>query len=268
LEALGFTDDDENEDEDSEQDFAIRSLVEGDASLLQQQYMMRYFKLDDLEEILEQIEETDSSVIDSAPTIVRESLLFPYEAGLTFVTALHADGGWPAVDAAYANPPLSTEQIIHPERYPDDVPQIIALPPLTETLGTGWRLVYEDVFGEFQIQIHLEVRVLVPEAEIAAEGWGGDRFAVYWREDESAFVLAWHLAWDTTTDADEFFDTYTQFSEDRFGSAPARQENKGRLWWSGDDALLLARNDQDETLIIIAPDEATLEAVHTLFPDF
>jgi hypothetical protein len=268
LEALGFADEQESEDEDSEQDFAIRSLVEGDATLLWQHYMIKHLNMDDVQEIFDQIEETDSSVIDSAPVIVRESLLFPYEAGLTFVTALHADGGWAAVDAAYANPPVSTEQIIHPERYPDDVPQIVTLPALTDTLGAGWRLVDEDVFGEFQLKIYLELHVDPPEVEIAAEGWDGDRFAVHWREDESAFVLVWRLAWDTPADAAEFFDSYVQFAEDRFGSGPARREGEDRLWWSGDDALLLAQNNQAETLIIIAPDEGTLEALHGLFLDF
>jgi hypothetical protein len=268
LEALGFADEEESEEEDSEGDFAIRSLVEGDASLLQQQYMIKHFNMDDVQEIFDQIEEVGSSVIDSAPAIVRESLLFPYEAGLTFVTALHADGGWAAVDAAYANPPVSTEQIIHPERYPDDVPQIISLPALTDTLGAGWRLVEEDVFGEFQLQIYLENRIDPTQVELAAEGWDGDRFAVHWREDESAFALVWRLAWDSPAEAAEFFDTYVQFAEDRFGRGPVRREGENQLWWSGDDTLLLAQNDQAETLIIIAPDEETLAGLYELFPEF
>ena len=172
------------------------------------------------------------------------------------------------MDAAYANLPVSTEQIIHPERYPDDVPQIVTLPPLTDTLGAGWRLVDENVLGEFGLQQVLQVGTSQEDAEIASEGWGGDRYAVHWRDDESAFVLVARLAWDTPADADEFLDAYGRFAEDRFGTAPARSEGNSRRWWFGDDALLLARNDQDETLIIIAPDEMMLDAVHALFPDF
>jgi hypothetical protein len=268
LQALGFTDETEDEDEDSEAQFAIRSLVEGDASLLMQQYAIKYFELKDLQEILTQSEALDSSVLDAAPKVVRESLMFPYDAGLVFVKTLFDDGGWGAVDAAYADPPLSTEQILHPERYPDDVPQVITLPPLTDTLGSGWRLVDEDVLGEFGLGLYLDVHLAASDAEAAAEGWGGDRYAVYWRDDESAFALALRLAWDTSADAEEFFQDYAQFAEDRFGSGPVRSAGEDRLWWSGDDALLLAQNGQDETLILIAPDEATLDALEALFPDF
>jgi hypothetical protein len=265
LEALGFTDE---ESEDSERDFAIQCLAEGDAMLLEQHYMIRYFDADDLNEMFDQIDEVETSVLDTAPTVVRESLMFPYEAGLSFVTRLYADGGWPAVDAAYANPPLSTEQILHPDRYPDDVPQRVTLPPLTDTLGSGWRMVDTDVVGEFQLRLYLDVHADSSEAETAAEGWDGDRYAVHWREDESGFVLVLRLAWDTPADADEFFVTYARFARDRFGHGPTRSEGDARWWWLGDDALLLARNSQDESLVIIAPDEATLEAVRGLFSEF
>lgn len=268
LQALGFTDDDGGEDEDSERQFAIRSMVEGDASLLSQQYLLQFFDLEDMREVLDQTAESDSSVLDSAPAVIRESLLFPYSAGLTFVSALFQDGGWSAVDAAYANPPLSSEQILHPERYPDDVPQIVNLPPLTDTLGTGWHLVDEDVMGEFGLQLYLGVHVSSSDTRNAAEGWDGDRYAVHWREDESAFVLVVRLAWDTPADAAEFFDIYVQFAESRFGSGPTRKEGEARLWWIGDDLLLLARNSADETLILFAPDEPTLDAVHALFQGF
>ncbi len=93
LEALGFTDEEEEKEEDGEQNFATRCLVEGDAVLLQQQYLFNHFEVEDLQEMLEQIEEVDSSVLDSAPVIVQQSLMFPYEAGLTFVTSLYAEGG-------------------------------------------------------------------------------------------------------------------------------------------------------------------------------
>jgi hypothetical protein len=267
LETLGFTDE-EDEDEDSERDFAARCLAEGDAMLLEQYYMMRHFDAGDVAEMFDQMDEVETSVLDTAPTIVYESLMFPYEAGFLFVTQLYADGGWPAVDAAYANPPLSTEQILHPERYPDDVPQVVTLPPLTDTLGAGWRMVDTDVMGEFQLKLYLDVHAGSSEAEAAAEGWDGDRYAVHWREDESGFVLVLRLAWDTPTDAAEFFDTYARFAGDRFGGEPARSESDARWWWLGDDALLLAQNSRDESLVIIAPDEATLEAVRGLFPEF
>lgn len=255
-------------DEDSEQQIAFLSLVEGDATLLMQQYAIQHFSADDIQEVLSESATFETGVLDSAPEIVQQSLLFPYEKGLAFAMTLFAKGGWEAVDAAYANPPLSTEQIIHPDHYPYDVPDIVSLPALTDTLGAGWRLVDEDVMGEFALELYLKNHVDSDAAKTAAEGWGGDRYAVHWRDDESGFVLALRSAWDSASDAAEFFDTYTQFAEGRFGNGPTRREADARLVWLGDDALLLARNAQDETLVLIAPDEDTLNAVLTLFPDF
>jgi hypothetical protein len=267
LQALGFTDDADTSEEDTEKDLAVRSLVEGDASLLMQQYALQHLSAEDLQDVVRQSAEIDTDVLDTAPAIVRESLLFPYQAGLPFVLALFADDGWPAVDAAYLNPPVSTEQILHPDRYPDDVPQVVTLPPLTDTLGSGWRLVDEDVLGEFGLQQYLQVHLEADEAEMAAEGWGGDRYAVHWRDDDSAFVMVTRLVWDSADEADEFVEAYVQFAEERFGSGSTRSEGQNRLW-IGDDALLLARDDQDAVLIIVAPDEPTLDEVRALFSGF
>ena len=57
---------------------------------------------------------------DAAPAVIRQSMLFPYEQGLRFVRTLYAQGGWDAVNDAYRDPPRSTEQLLHPERYLGD----------------------------------------------------------------------------------------------------------------------------------------------------
>ena len=44
-------------------------------------------------------------------------------------------------------------------------------------------------------------------ASEAADGWGGDT-AVIASGPEDAFAVAWRLAWDEASDADEFVDAY------------------------------------------------------------
>ena len=56
------------------------------------------------------------------PEILRRQLEFPYLEGQVFVTTLLGQGGWDSVDAAWDELPASTEQILHPERYPSDAP--------------------------------------------------------------------------------------------------------------------------------------------------
>ena len=54
--------------------------------------------------------------LSEIPRALRELLVFPYREGARFVAAVHGDGGWESVDAAYSDPPLSTEHILHPRQ--------------------------------------------------------------------------------------------------------------------------------------------------------
>jgi hypothetical protein len=259
LEALGLRDD-ADEVYDDEYLSAIQALVEGDASLTQRRFMSTYYSADDMATLMQESLKVDSSVLDAVPDVLRESLFFPYNYGEVFVRALYDEGGQAAVDAAFANPPVSTEQILHPERYQSgDAPQIVSLSPLTDTLGPGWRLVYEEVWGEFSTRYYLAQQIAQDEAEAAAEGWGGDRYAVHYRESDGGSVLAWRIVWDTPADAEEFVDAYVTFADKRSGHA-ADVTGGARSCWAGDDYLCLAWGPA-ETLVVLAPDQAIVESV-------
>lgn len=129
---------------------------------------------------------------DGVPPIVRRSLIAPYRDGLLFVQALRRKGGWPLVNAAFEEPPASTEQILHVERYfereaPVDVP--VLRPP-----GAGYEKLLSDVWGEQSVRLLFEESVPRSEAAVSASGWGGDRIAVFARKDER--ILTWNLTLD------------------------------------------------------------------------
>jgi hypothetical protein len=259
LEALGLRDD-ADEVYDDEYLGAIQALIEGDASLTQRRFMDTHYSPDDITTLVQESLEVDTTVLSAVPDVLRESLFFPYNYGEVFVRALYDEGGQAAVDAAFANPPVSTEHILHPERYQSgDMPQVVSLPPLTDTLGADWRLVYEEVWGEFSTRYYLAQQIPQDEAETAAEGWGGDRYAVHYRESDGGFVLAWRIAWDTPADTEEFVDAYVTFAGERFGHA-ADVTDGARSCWAGDDYLCLAWGPA-ATLIVLAPNQATVESV-------
>ena len=58
-----------------------------------------------------------TKILDAMPDILKETLLFPYTSGLNMVLAAQTSGGWPAVNAMFARPPASTEQVLHPDKY-------------------------------------------------------------------------------------------------------------------------------------------------------
>jgi hypothetical protein len=260
LEALGLRDDADKVYDDDHL-AAIQALVEGDATLLTQQFLEAHYTPDEMMELLEEMEGIETPVFDAAPEVLSDGLMFPYTHGLIFAQALYDEGGWAAVDRGYADPPRSTEHILHPERYlAGDEPQVVSMPPLTDTLGAGWRQVEANVAGEYFLRYYLAQQLRSREAKAAAEGWGGDRYAVHYRASDGALVLALRVAWDTPADAEEFVDGYAAYAEARFGHAADVTEG-ARLCWAGDtDTLCLAWRPADTT-VVLGSDEATVESL-------
>jgi len=271
LEALGLGSRETGRDDDQLR--AIQALVEGDASLAMQRYMQSNFTAGDILGLFGSTMSVNQQVFNRTPAYLRHSLTFPYEQGLIFALSRYQEGGWPAVDATYARLPQSTEQILHPERYPGDVPRIVSLPPLTGTLGSGWRLVDENVLGEFTLSAYLDVYLIQSQAAQAAAGWGGDRYAVYRNADTGQTLMVLLVAWDDSAEESEFAAAYQEYALERLKDVLPRTEEPGRTWWVGKkDALLLARSSapgaRPYTLIILAPDEKTAQQVLRALPDF
>ncbi len=158
------------------------------------------------------------SALSKAPAIFRESLVFPYFAGMRFIVMARSGRTWAEVDEIYENPPVSTEQIIHPERYfAGDEP--VHLSFRAEPALPGYRKIYDSVLGEFQILQFLkahEPQGISPAK--AAEGWDGDRVLAFEREDGSvALVLL--TAWDEIAEAEEFYRGLVQISQQRYPDA-------------------------------------------------
>ena len=185
------------------------AVVEGDATLLMSLWMTRDLQPSEMGDLLKG-DPAAQAQLEQIPAILRETLLFPYTSGFGFVMNRWTAGGWPAVDAAYANLPVSTEQILHPEKYASgEQPASVSLdgPALARALGPAWKAAPTDTFGEFQLRVWLAARnsddAPVPSASDAAAGWGGDRLVLL-DGPSGAWAFAMVTAWDTAADAAEF----------------------------------------------------------------
>ncbi len=200
-------------------DLAKVAVVEGDATLI----MMDFFvqgsleNLPGLEESMADLFGDPRQTMDSAagipgtaelaaaPAWFQDTLLSSYFQGFQFCLSARRTGGQALLDKAFStDPPRSTEQILHPEKWHTrrDDPVVISWPDLTPALP-GWTRASEGQLGELSIRtllrgaLHKEEKVTQ-----AAAGWGGDRFAVYQKDGRR--LLVWITEWDTGRDAREF----------------------------------------------------------------
>lgn len=183
------------------------ALVEGDATLVMSYWVQQHLTPAELSDMMRASSDPEQlRLLGEMPAILRDPLLFPYTTGLQFALGLQAPGGWQAVDAAFRNPPASTEQVMHPEKYAaHEAPIDVSLPAdLAARLGSGWKTGMTDTFGEFQMGIWLrQGGGNATLATNAAAGWGGDRITLL-DGPSGAWAIAWKTAWDSNRDAAEF----------------------------------------------------------------
>jgi hypothetical protein len=145
---------------------------------------------------------TGGSGLPDAPAFVTALQLWPYEEGLRFVSDLEARGGTALVDRALRQLPVSTEQILHPGRWPADRPTPVDVADLAPALGPGWRDLDVMVVGEAWLQELLDLRLDPSSAERAAAGWDGGLYRA-WTDGEDVGVVL-RTVWDSEEDAQTF----------------------------------------------------------------
>jgi len=177
----------------------------------------------------------------ASPHVLQASLSAPYADGFAFVQRERRRGGWAAVDAALLSPPVSTEQLLHADKYAQREPPIAVPAPTFATLGAGFRAVDDDVMGEEGLRLMLEEWTSGVTAEKGAAGWGGDRYVLVRRVDGDgvrSLAVGWHAVMDTERDAVELAEILAA----RFGPKCRERAALGPLAWRrrGRDVVLAA----------------------------
>jgi tetratricopeptide (TPR) repeat protein len=249
---------------------ALQALMEGDASLVMVEYAYRHlFEMSfDRTDLLQAIQQVEQGEYQDAPSVVRQTAWFPYQQGVVFAAALVEQGGWAQLDQALRNPPQTTEQVMHPDKY---LAGEVGSPPevgnLLGVLGAGWEETSRDVLGELFIRVYLERELGSEEALMAGEGWEGDRAVLLLNEaqDQHAFVL--RISWDSEPNADEFLLFYSSFMQRSGAGRGITGDPRYRRWQTGDQVTCLIRQ-REETLLVIASDAETADLVVGEFPGF
>lgn len=205
------------------------AVVEGAAIGGMFDYMLRELKLSvrelpDMESIMQRefgASFSQSPQLASAPMYIRDTVMFPYFAGTTFLQkVLRADSGWEEFHKrVFGNPPVSTQQILHPELYLAGVaPRPVSLPDLTAALPKGYRRLDENLVGEFGLRGILKQYLGKERAEQHSRAWAGDRYAIYEDEASKEVALLFRLRLESVEAAARFFGQYSEVLEQKYSA--------------------------------------------------
>jgi hypothetical protein len=251
--------------DNSDRDLAISALLEGDALIMEEIFQQHALTRAEREEKQRQERALGGSLnLDRLPLVVVEETYFPYVAGPRFlVNVIGADalrevlatgvGYGPRVEPLFRNPPRSSAQILHPEKYLQGVEPIpVRFPDLAAALGEGWQQLRKDLLGEIDHRVLIHQYSNRETGERAAQGWAGDAFALLSNGPEVAVAVRSH--WDTPGDAAKWYQAYLQLMRARYSNQLQVVEQRAdRIAWQTPDGAQVLRLAGTTTDLLIAP---------------
>ena len=155
-----------------------------------------------------------SPTLKQAPPFMKDALVFPYFAGLTFSVGVLKPSGWSGFPVVFSKPPISTQQIMHPALYlSGKTPRVVSLPPLEKLLGSDWAKLEENAMGEFGWKEVLKQFLGDDRAKPLASAWDGDRYSVYEKKQSKQLVLLSRLHLSGDEQMARFFGQYSEALE-------------------------------------------------------
>ncbi len=191
---------DERADEASD---SFLALVEGSAVVVESRFLDSLPP--DRRRVAEAGEESAAEAAGDVPEVIDALFGYPYRDGPAFVAQVLQLGGQARLDAALVDPPTTSEQILHPDRFlAGEGPRPVARP------RADGRVEDSGVLGERVLELVLARATDPATGRRAAEGWGGDRYVVWSAGGRTC--LRWNLVMDTATDTAELVSALRAFT--------------------------------------------------------
>jgi len=200
---------------DDESALAFQALVEGSASLVESRY---FASLPADARRQADIEADPVPSGQDVPRVFEALLSFPYLAGESFVDSVIRNEGRERLDRAFAAPPTSSKEILHPERFlAGERPRPVRIPP------SDRRAVDGGVLGELVLRLVLQSSIDRASATRAADGWGGDRY-VAWDDRDGRLCVRVDVVVVSPADRSELLDALRRWAQRHPGAAVADGE--------------------------------------------
>ena len=212
-------------------ELARESVLEGSAMAAMVDYLLQGTgrSLQDLPDIDPSmlVGDMDSTpMLKKAPPFLRDALIFPYLDGLNFSAAIVRPKGWDALSGVFAKPPVSTQQIMHPETYFSfRIPPKAELPSLDKDLGADWVRLEDNLMGEFGWKEVLKQFLNEERATPLAAAWSSDRYILFEQKKTKKLVLIARLDLADERATARFFAAYSEVLAKKY----AKRTNEKRL---------------------------------------
>jgi len=230
------------------------------AGMLEYELKDRGFKLRDLPDFDPSVflgDLTDTPMLKKAPPFIKDSLMFPYFDGLRFSMSVLRTGGWNGFAAIFAKPPVSTQQIMHPEFYRSDkVPAAVKVDLPEGVPGAGWNKLEENVMGEFGWKEVLKQFLSEERARKTAGGWDGDDYATFQQQDTKKLMLFTRQRFDTAEMASAFFDEYAEALGKKYPERKVIAEGQDDLEFRSTDGGVFFRCQVKECVTLEGAEQA------------
>ena len=173
-------------------------------------------------------------VFDNSPLYLRLTLVFPYTKGMLFQHALFDRDGKKAFPEVFLKPPVSTQQILHPEKYFEGVkPTEPDLPKFP--LGKGYKSLVGGTLGELEHAVMLEQYSGKQLASELAPHWRGCTFEILENRKEGRAVLYYAAEWDNEDAARRYFAAYRTQLGKKWKLLKIERESPDLVTGQGDD---------------------------------
>ena len=181
-------------------------------------------------------------VFEKAPLYLRRSLVFPYTEGMAFQSAVLERDHQRGFAEVFTDAPVSTQQILHPEKYFAKVkPTEPALP--NAQLPRGYKGLVSGELGELEHGVLLEQYMGKPEAQEIAPHWRGCRFELRENKKLARVVLLYAVEWDNEASAASYFALYRQVLAKKWKHMTVDAETADRIAGAGDDGRFELRRN-------------------------
>ncbi len=180
-------------------------------------------------------------VFDGSPLYIRTTLIFPYSRGMAFQQAVVDKNEKAAFAEVFQRPPVSSQQILHPEKYfaqaKPTQPDLPKPPPHIR----GYKGLIGGTFGELDHRVLLEQYAGKAAAEEIAPHWRGGQYEIIENKKKQRAILLYASEWDDAESARQFFAAYRKAMAGKWKKMAVNEETADTLKGRGDDGDFVLR---------------------------